>query len=236
MTPPPEGTRPRPRLSAVVLAAGGASRMGGPNKLLLPLGGRTVLGAVLDAVAAGPFAEAVVVTGRDAEAVAAVAAAHLGGLADAGLADAGLAHRLAHNAAWADGMGGSVAAGVRAASARADGYAVVLGDAPFVRPDTLVRLADAFAALPGRPAAAVVAPQVRGRRGHPVLFARALRDDLLALVGDVGARGVAERHAALCLVPTDDEGVVLDLDTPAAYRRALARLGLERPPSRPRRM
>ena len=218
----------RPRLAAVVLAAGASSRMGGPNKLLLPLGNGpvlprsgwpgepwTVLDGVLEAAAAGLFAEVVVVTGRDAESVARLSGRHAGRVP----------LRTVYNAAWAGGMGGSIAAGVAAADARADGYAVFVGDAPFVRLATLARLRDAFAALPGLPAqdAAVVAPRFEGRRGHPVLFSAALRAELLALDGDAGARRVVERHAgSLRCVDTDDAGVVLDLDTPDAYRDACA--------------
>ena len=198
-------------LTAVVLAAGGSSRMEGPNKLLLPLGSGTVLDGVLGAAAAGAFHELVVVTGRDAPLVERVARPYA----------LQLPLRLVHNAAWGAGMGGSISAGVAAANARADGYAVFVGDTPFVQSETLVRLCSAFA---NPQTAAIVAPLFGNRRGHPVLFARAYRRDLLALGGDEGARRMVDRHAAsIRLVATDDSGVVFDLDTPDAYRLALAR-------------
>lgn len=64
------------------------------------------------------------------------------------------------------------------------------------------------------------APVFQGQRGHPVLFARALLPQLLALTGDEGARqvlrGLGDR---LALVETDDAGVLLDVDRPADLER-----------------
>jgi molybdenum cofactor cytidylyltransferase len=50
-----------------------------------------------------------------------------------------------------------------------------------------------------------------------VLFASAYVPDLLRLDGDTGAQSVLREHGArLVRVETDDEGVTLDADTPAA--------------------
>jgi molybdenum cofactor cytidylyltransferase len=108
------------------------------------------------------------------------------------------------------GMGASLAAGV-AATDRADAWIVALGDMPAIRPATIGRVRQALEA-----GALIAAPfDGGGRRGHPVGFAAALRAELLALEGDVGAREVVERHAAeVQQVPTDDAGIFIDIDTP----------------------
>ncbi|HSW83600.1 MAG TPA: hypothetical protein VLH12_09000, partial [Usitatibacter sp.] len=52
-------------------------------------------------------------------------------------------------------------------------------------------------------------------RGHPVGFSARLREDLLALDGDEGARSVIQSHRdAVTLIPVDDEGITVDIDTP----------------------
>jgi molybdenum cofactor cytidylyltransferase len=57
-------------------------------------------------------------------------------------------------------------------------------------------------------------------RGHPVLFARALFPELLALRGDVGAREVVARHwEAAAKVPGKH---LPDIDTPADYDACVA--------------
>lgn len=111
-----------------------------------------------------------------------------------------------------DGIGASLAAGVEA-TPRAAGWIVALGDMPYILPATIaaVRLALASGALVAAPVHVATK-----ERGHPVGFAHALANELLALRGDEGARGVLERHRdALVRVAVDDRGIFLDIDTPA---------------------
>lgn len=105
------------------------------------------------------------------------------------------------------GMGHSLACGVRA-RADAAGWVIALADMPAVAPATISAVRDAVAR--GHDAAA---PVHRGRRGHPVGFRSTCRDELLALSGDAGARGVLAAHPPL-LIDVDDPGCLLDIDTP----------------------
>lgn len=109
-----------------------------------------------------------------------------------------------------DGMGASLACGVRAAGA-AQAYLVALGDMPFIRPSSIVALREALDA-----GAAIVAPYFRTRRGHPVGLAGRFRPELEALEGDEGARRlIAANETELVKVPVGDPGVIRDIDTPA---------------------
>lgn len=196
--------RPAP-LHAVLLAAGFGSRMRAPSgeaawpasKLLLPFRGGTVVGTALGAlVTSGVFDRIVVVTGHAAESVeAAVCSAHPG-------------VRCVRTPDAAAGMGTSIAAGVAALPPGA--VAVALGDLPLVRPKTLRRLGEALGAPD-----AVVRPAFDGQPGHPVLFGASHRKALLV-------SGAAQRIArAARPLEVLDAGVVTDVDTPEAYRRAL---------------
>ena len=69
---------------------------------------------------------------------------------------------------------------------------------------------------------AILVPKFRDKRGHPVIFASRLYGELLAASADQGARAVVWAHADEVLeVPTNEEGVVLNLNDPEALRRAL---------------
>lgn len=108
------------------------------------------------------------------------------------------------------GLGASLAAGVKA-SRDADGWLVALADMPRILPATH----RAVAAALSRGARLAAAVDASGRRGHPVGFSADLFDDLAALDGDQGARGVIERHRAwLEVVRVDDPGIRFDVDTP----------------------
>ena len=113
------------------------------------------------------------------------------------------------------GMGASLAAGVEATD-RAAAWIVALGDMPAIRPDTIARVRQAMEA------GALIAAPFDGKdgRGHPVGFAGALRGELLALTGDVGAREIIQRHSRqVKLIATDDPGIFVDVDTPEQLQR-----------------
>ncbi len=108
------------------------------------------------------------------------------------------------------GMGASLAAGVAALSDAA-GWIVALGDMPFVKPLTIAAIVDKI-----EKGALIAAPVYQGIRGHPVGFSARLRDELLALDGDEGARGVLARHRDdVDVLIVADAGVAADVDVPA---------------------
>jgi molybdenum cofactor cytidylyltransferase len=67
----------------------------------------------------------------------------------------------------------------------------------------------------------IVVPTFRGRRGHPMIFARSLFPELLSAPDDQGARAVVWAHSGeVAEMPTDEEGVVLNLNDPEILQRA----------------
>jgi molybdenum cofactor cytidylyltransferase len=139
-----------------------------------------------------------VVTGADAEAVAACARAF----------DPQI--RLVHAADHAEGMAASLRAGIASLAPEVQAVFVFLGDMPRVPHGVLGPLAEAVAA--GAPAAA---PVFGGRRGNPVVLDRALFRDVAALAGDVGARPILQALGArLAFVEAPDDGVLFDVDEP----------------------
>lgn len=167
------------RLASIVLAAGGSTRMGRP-KMLLPVGGRTLLAAAVAPHLEAGIGRVVVVLGADAAAVRAGA-----GLPD----DPRL--EVVVNRRWRDGQSSSLRRGLLACG-DAEAALVALGDQPGVTAARVAAVAGAW-----RPGASLVVPRSSaGRAAHPVLFGRCLWQDLLALRGDVGARDVVRRHLA----------------------------------------
>jgi molybdenum cofactor cytidylyltransferase len=181
-------------LQAIVLAAGSATRFGG-GKLTAPFAGRTLIEVAVDTALTAPVRAVTVVVGADAR-VAEVLAGRPVRIVEAPDHTLGLAH--------------SLCAGIASLPADAEGVFIFLGDMPRIPPTILPRLA---AALAGDVQA--VTPLCGGRRGHPVLFRRDLFETLRALEGDTGAGGLlgglGER---LMLIPTEDDGVLRDVDSP----------------------
>lgn len=108
-----------------------------------------------------------------------------------------------------EGMGHSLAAGVRAADDAA-GWIVALADMPFIATASHRAVADCL-----RAGASLAASQYQGRRGHPVGFSRAWFPQLAAMTGDQGGKAILAEHGQdLVLCPVDDAGVVWDVDRP----------------------
>lgn len=115
----------RPRVSAVVLAAGSSTCMG-RNKLLLDIGGETMVRRAVCAAAGAGVDQVIVVLGHDE------------GRGRAELA--GLPCTPVVNPDHAQGAGTSLRTGVRQVAADADAIVVVLADMPFVTAEMIATL------------------------------------------------------------------------------------------------
>ena len=90
---------------------------------------------------------------------------------------------------------------------------IVLGDQPYVTSRTMTLLAAEFRRI--HPPA--LAPAFNGRRGNPLVIGAALFPAMMELRGDAGFRAVAGRYE-IAEVAVDDEGILLDVDTPSDLR------------------
>ena len=189
------------RTAGVVLAAGASRRMGRP-KQLLPLGGRTLLDAVLATARRARLDEIVLVLGAEAERIA-------------GTVDTG-GVRVVVAADHAEGMGASLRAGVSALGPEVERVVVLLGDQPRVTPELVDAVLDRHRDS-GLSAAAACAG---GVPGPPVVADRRLWPQLLGACGDRGLRSVLRANPEM-VATLSVEGVTVDVDTPDDYRRVL---------------
>jgi molybdenum cofactor cytidylyltransferase len=194
--------RETPWIAAIVLAAGGSTRMG-QSKQLLPIKCQPMVRRVVAAVCAADLAQVIVVVGAEADAVAE--------------ALDGLPVDIVANEHWADGMSTSLRAGLHALRPEAQATLIALADQPGLSAELL----DALVARYLKSGAPIVAPYHRGSRGNPVLFDRALFAELLAVEGDRGGREVVARHAQeVDRVDLTSPAMLVDVDTPEEYDSA----------------
>lgn len=189
----------RPGVVGVVLAAGSSARMG-RNKLLLDLGGETVVRRVVVAAEKAGLAPLYVVLGHEEELVR----AELDGLKCVAVV----------NPDHARGVGTSLQAGVaRAAAAEASALVVILADMPFVTASMLGTLVERYHGCG--------APLVVSRYGDvlapPNLFDRSLFAELLATDAERGATQVVRRHRHESAIVPWPEEALRDIDVAADY-------------------
>jgi len=117
------------------------------------------------------------------------------------------------NADMLPGLSDSLRTGL-AATPEAVAWIIALADMPQVKATTVAAIRETLAE--GAP---IVACRYRGQRGNPVGFSNCFRDELMALQGDQGARGLLEAHSSVVRwLDVDDPGILLDIDVPADWQ------------------
>jgi CTP:molybdopterin cytidylyltransferase MocA len=188
---------------AVLLSAGESSRMGQP-KALLPIEGQTFIERIVTALKGSGLERIVVVLGSNADE---------------------LRRKIEHlpveivvNADYQRGQLSSLQTAIRhlASDPHCDGMLVHLVDHPYIEPNLVRAMLQRFA--DGQKL--IIVPRHRGKRGHPVIFSRALFTELLNAPMEQGAKAVVNAHPEETLeLDTEDVGITLDIDTPELYRQ-----------------
>ena len=192
------------KLFAVIPAAGLSRRMGRP-KLLLPLGGQTVIRRLLEALDRPEIAARVVVLRQDDNALAAE------------VRSAGAIVVAPHSPP--PDMRSSVQHAldtIRSSHSPTanDGWLLVPADHPLLAADVLTRLIGAWNASD----APILLPRCDGRRGHPTFFRWSLADKVATIPRDKGLNELVRWHENdIGEIPIDDRSVLYDLDTPEDY-------------------
>lgn len=191
------------RVAGIILAAGEASRLG-KSKQLLPLADQPVISYVIDSARQTHLSPLVVVLGAYADEI------------EARLPELLQRAMIVRNDRYAEGQSTSLQAGIRVLPDDVDGALILLADQPEIEAPVIDEVMQAFE---GSTALIVQAEYPEGP-GHPVLLARELFPELLAISGDTGARGVMRSHAGeLLRVPVPAYSRPEDIDTEDDYQR-----------------
>jgi molybdenum cofactor cytidylyltransferase len=193
-------------IHAVILSAGESSRMGRP-KALLPIDGVRFIEKIVAALRSTAVGNIIVVLGHNAEEMR----QKIGDLPVT----------LLINRDYKRGQLSSLQVAIHhiqsaSESNPVDGILVHLVDHPYLSAELVDLMINRFYETKKL----IVVPRFHGRRGHPVIFSRHLFPELLATPWDQGAKTVVHAHRDETLeIDTEDEGVLIDIDTPEEYRR-----------------
>jgi CTP:molybdopterin cytidylyltransferase MocA len=202
---------PNPTTFAIVPAAGLSTRMGRP-KLALPLGGRTVLEHVVNALRGGGVNHVIVIVGPHVPELASLV--HAAGVDVCLLAEPtpDMRTTVERGLQWID---------ERFHPNLGDAWLLAPADHPVINADVVRQLLSRF----GEGGSSIVVPVQNGHRGHPTVFAWRHVAGIRALAADQGINAYLRSHVAETLeLPVDDPGVLVDLDTPEDYERLVRSL------------
>ena len=192
-------TDPGPlKIWGIILAAGESRRFGKDNKLLTEIEGIPMLERVVMAVTRSAVGKTIVVAGSDYEAISSLIS--------------GYDVELIKNDDWREGMGSSLAKGTGAVEENScAGILVCLGDLPFLDPDSINKVINAFVE---NECNRIVVPSRGSSRGHPVVFPVSYFEQLVQLDGDHGAKVIIKRAAQdVTVLPVESSAHFEDIDT-----------------------
>ena len=189
--------------TVILLAAGQGLRMGGPNKLLLPFRGSTVLETTLKQLCSAEIGPVYVITGHQRTMLSPILER--------------FPVQEVFNPGYRSGMTSSIQAGVQAADA-GKGYMIGLADMPMISTSAYKLLANSFLQFSTANERAILLPRFSGSKGNPVIFSAAYRDDILQHTEPEGCRAIVQaNNANIHWLDMSDDGVLRDLDTPDDY-------------------
>ncbi len=190
-------------ITAIVLAAGLSSRMG-TQKLLLPWGETTVIGAVLKALKEAGISDIRVVTGG----ISAQLQHHI--------QDVG--GKRVYNKDFADGeMLTSIQVGLKDLEKKVEAILVVLGDQPQIEAEVVMEITKRYEATHH----SIIVPSYQMHRGHPWLLGQPYWEEVLAFKAPLTLRDLLNTHQQdIDYLTVNTPSILQDLDTPQDYARS----------------
>ncbi len=189
------------KVGAVLLAAGGSKRLGTPKQLLC-LDGETLIHRAARALTESAAHSAVAVIGAHS----ATCRAEL----------RNLSVTVVHNPQWEQGIASSLISGldaIRQVLPNLDAVIFAVCDQPALTSKVINALIERFSS--DQPD--IVASDYGSAKGVPALFGQRLFNDLSALHGDQGAKGLFTQYAS-SLVSIPFPGGDIDIDSPEDSR------------------
>jgi molybdenum cofactor cytidylyltransferase len=182
------------KIYAVILAAGSSDRLGF-DKLTLKIDGSFTIRRSVEPFLSQPIRKVFVVAGAE----------------DTAIREAlnGLPVSFIHNLHSMEGMSSSIKASLPLI-VDAEGVFFHLGDKPFIQEKIIEKMIDIFLSENAK----IVVPLYHREWGHPVLIDIVpYKNEIELLKGDVGLRGIIEKHHEDVLFIEGDEGNIIDIDT-----------------------
>ena len=182
-------------ISAILLAAGQSKRMGGENKLTKKIQGAPLIKHSVKNILASSIDELIIVLGYQKEIIEK-------------LIDKNKKIKFVFNKDFENGMASSIKAGLNLLSKNAEAFFICLGDMPMVSPDIYNQL------IKSKDKKGIIVPTYKGQQGNPVLFDKSMKETVMNITGDVGAKKVLELNKDKILnLEIDDQSITKGFDT-----------------------
>ena len=182
-------------ISAILLAAGLSKRMNGENKLTKKIEDKPLIMHSVKNILASSIDELIVVLGYQKEIIEK-------------LIDKNKKIKLVFNKDFESGMASSIKTGLNNLPVKTEAFFICLGDMPLVNQEVYNQL------IRSRNNKEIIVPIYKGQQGNPVLFSKSIKEKIMTIQGDVGAKRILELNEDKVLnVKINDSCITKDFNT-----------------------
>ncbi len=182
-------------ISAILLAAGQSKRMNGENKLTKEIQGIPLIKLSVKNILASSINELIIVLGYQKEIIEK-------------LIDKNEKIKFIFNKNFENGMASSIKTGLDNLSKGTEAFFICLGDMPMVNHDIYNQL------IKSKDNKEIIVPTYKGQQGNPVLFDKSMKEIVMNITGDVGAKKILELNKDKILnLEINDQNITRGFDT-----------------------
>ena len=192
-------------ISTILLAAGQSLRMNGENKLLKQINGIPLIKCTVKNILASAVDELIIVLGHEDNLLKNTIGINK-------------KTKFIYNKDFKKGMSSSIKVGLNEISKKSQGFFISLGDMPNINQNIYNKLIKSMSNYNNKlkpiHKKEIIIPTFEGQEGNPVLFSKFMKNKIMNLDGDIGAKKIIEQNRAKVLdVPFDNKGIIVDFDT-----------------------
>ena len=182
-------------ISAILLAAGQSKRMNGENKLTKEIQGIPLIRHSVKNILSSSINELIIVLGYQNEIIEK-------------LIDKNEKIKFVFNKNFESGMASSIKTGLNNLSEKTEAFFICLGDMPMVNQNTYNHL------IKSRNNKEIIVPTYKGQQGNPILFSKSIKEKIITIQGDVGAKKILKLNKGKVLkVKINDINITRDFNT-----------------------
>jgi len=182
-------------ISAILLAAGQSKRMHGENKLTKEIQGIPLIKHSVKNILASSINELIVVLGYQKETIEK-------------LINNNDKIKFVFNKDFESGMASSIKTGLNHLSKKTEFFFICLGDMPMVDSYIYNQL------IKSKNSKEIIVPTYKGQQGNPVLFDKSMKEKIINISGDGGAKKILELNKDKILnLEINDQNIIKGFDT-----------------------
>ena len=186
-------------VSAILLAAGQSKRMNGENKLTKEIQGIPLIKHSVKNILASSIDELIIVLGHQKETIE-------------NLINKNEKIKFVFNKDFESGIASSIKTGLNNLSEKTEAFFICLGDMPMVNLNIYNQLIKSINKKE------IIVPTYKGQQGNPVLFAKSMKEKIINISGDVGAKKILELNKDKILnLEINDQCVTKDFNTQDSF-------------------